>query len=154
MYSHVKNNQLRHYLKQKARMKNEPELTIDFCRLPEVVEVFDVHKMHARLAEHERRSNLHRNHQRLLGYLGETAGFLQLATLPRNITAQLEQLRLAFPNCSEAIDFYRQQFALSQLSGRETFSANPVLLAGPPGGWQNRLLPSVGPGGIGPFRVN
>jgi ATP-dependent Lon protease len=133
MYSHFKKNRLRHYLKQKARMKKGPELTVDFCRLPEVVEVFDVHKMHARLAEHERRSNLHRNHQRLLGYLGETAGFLPLATLPGDIIAQLEQLRLAFPNCSEVIDFYRQQFALSQLSGRDTFSANPVLLAGPPG---------------------
>jgi ATP-dependent Lon protease len=133
MYSHVKNNQLRHYLKLKAKVNRPEQPAIDFCRLPDVVKVFDVRKMQAVLNDHERRSNLHRNHQRLLGYLGDTAGFLPLATLPADITVQLEQLRGMFPNFSEAIDFYRQQFALSRLSGRETFSANPVLLAGPPG---------------------
>jgi ATP-dependent Lon protease len=133
MYSHFKNNQLRHYLKQKAKVNEPKEQTIDFCRLPDVVKVFDVRKMTTLLKEHEKRSNLHRNHQRLMNYLGETAGFLPLATLPRDITAQLEQLRGLFPNFSEAVDFYCQQFALSQLGGRETFSANPVLLAGPPG---------------------
>jgi ATP-dependent Lon protease len=133
MYSHVKNNQLRHYLKQKAKMNRSEQPAIDFCRLPEVIRVFDVRKMSTLLKDHERRSNLHRNHQRFMDYLGDTAGFLPLATLPGDITAQLEQLRLAFPNFSEVVDFYQQQFALSQLSDREIFSANPVLLAGPPG---------------------
>jgi hypothetical protein len=133
MYSHVKNNQLRHYLKLKAKVNGPEQQTIDFCRLPDVVKVFDVRKMSALLKEHEKRSNLHRNHQRLLGYLGDSAGFLPLATLPGNIVGQLEQLRGLFPNFSEVVDFYCQQFALSQLSGREIFSANPVLLAGPPG---------------------
>jgi ATP-dependent Lon protease len=133
MYSHVKNNKLRHYLKHKAKVQGLEQPTIDFCRLPDVVKVFDVRKMRALLNEHEKRSNLHRNHQRYLDFLGDTAGFLPLATLPADITVQMEQLREMFPNFSEAIDFYRQQFALSRLSGRETFSANPVLLAGPPG---------------------
>jgi ATP-dependent Lon protease len=134
MYAHHKNNQLRHYLRQKARFdvffENED---INFTQLPEVVEVFGIHQMDARLNEHERRSNLYRNHQRFKNYLGDTAGFLPLATLPKDITDQLEKLRSAFPNCSEVIDFYRQQFSLARLSGQDTFSANPVLLAGPPG---------------------
>ncbi|MGZ4955091.1 MAG: hypothetical protein ACXV8Q_08250 [Methylobacter sp.] len=107
MYSHAKNNKLRHYLKHKAAV-NEPKKEIDFSQMPEVIEVFDIDKMHAVLEVHEKRSNLYRNHQRYLDYLGETGGFLPLAILPNDISEQLEQLRIAFPNFSEAIDFYRQ----------------------------------------------
>jgi hypothetical protein len=132
MYSHAKNNKLRHYLKRKAHFY-EPEIEIDFSLLPEVIEIFDIHKMHAMLKDHEKRSNLYRNHQRFLGYLGDTAGFLPLASLQNDIFVKLEQLRIAFPNFSEVIDFYLEQFSLAQLSDQKGFSANPVLLAGPPG---------------------
>ncbi|WP_333875758.1 AAA family ATPase [Methylobacter sp.] len=132
MYSHAKNNKLRHYLKHKAAV-NEPEKEIDSSQMPDVIEVFDIDKMHAVLNIHEKRSNLYRNHQRYIDYLGETDGFLTLAILPNDIPEQLEQLRMSFPNFSDAIDFYRQQFALAQLSDQVIFSANPLLLTGPPG---------------------
>ncbi|MGZ6330692.1 MAG: AAA family ATPase, partial [Parachlamydiaceae bacterium] len=98
-----------------------------------LVEVFDVKKMKEMLKENGNRSNLYRNHQRLLNYLGNTAGFLSLTTLPDDIFEQLELLRLDFPNFSEVIDYYFEQFALAQLSDNCWFSANPLLLVGPPG---------------------
>lgn len=141
MYLHEKNNQFRHYLKHKANF-NAPNIEIDFSQLPELIEIFGIHKMHAILKDHEKRSNLYRNHERYIGYLGDTAGFLPLATLPRDIFEKLDELQVSFPNFSEAIDFYREQFALwlddqapsSQLLPDQTpFSANPLLLTGPPG---------------------
>jgi ATP-dependent Lon protease len=133
MYLHAKNNQFRQYLKHKANCTEPDTEEIDFSQLPEVVEIFNLHKMNSILEEHEKRSNLYRNHHRLLGYLGDTAGFLPLATLPRNIFQKLDELQLAFPNFSPAIDFYRGEFALTECPERWTFSANPLLMAGPPG---------------------
>jgi ATP-dependent Lon protease len=134
MYKHHKDNQFRQYLKFKAKRDKfcftQP---VDFNRLPEVTAVFDIDKMHAMTMEHERKSNLYRNHQRYLNFLDDTAGHLELATLPADIFQQLEALRLAFPNFSEVIDFYREQFALAELSGSRTFTANPVLISGGPG---------------------
>jgi ATP-dependent Lon protease len=135
MYAHDKNNQFRHYLKRKAlsdKYAFEYE-EIDFDELPEVVRIFNTRKMHAMLREHERKSNLHRNHQRYLDFLGDTAGFLQLALLSESIFDDLAALGEQFPNFSEVIDFYRHQFALARLAGRGAFAANPLLIAGPPG---------------------
>lgn len=132
MYSHSKDNKFRQYLKYKANFR-KPEKEIDFSLLPEPIEIFDIHKMEAMLKDHEKRSNLHRNHQRFLGYLGDTAGFLPLVSLQNDIVEKLKQLRGAFPNFSEVIDYYLEQFALAQLTDQRAFSADPVLLAGPPG---------------------
>jgi ATP-dependent Lon protease len=135
MYAHDHNNQFRHYLKQKA-LDDEYDFgyeAIDFDQLPEVVRIFNTRKMHAMLQEHERKSNLYRNHQRYLDFLGETEGFLELALLPESIVDGLAALGEQFPNFSEVIDFYRHQFALARLAGRGAFAANPLLIAGPPG---------------------
>jgi len=135
MYAHDKNNQFRHYLRQKAlddKYAFEYE-EIDFDELPEVVRIFNTRKMHAMLKEHERKSNLHRNHQRYLDFLDDTAGFLQLALLSESVFDDLAALGEQFPNFSEVIDFYQQQFALARLAGRGAFAANPLLIAGPPG---------------------
>jgi ATP-dependent Lon protease len=72
MYSHQKNNGLRHYLKSKAwsadatlacPLLGEPD------HLADLVAVFDIEKMQDMLKIHDRKSNLHRNHQRFLTYL-------------------------------------------------------------------------------------
>lgn len=102
-------------------------------QLTELVEVFNVKRMKELLKEHNSRTNLHRNHQRFTNYLGDTEGFLPLAKLPADIFDELERLRIDFPNFSEAIDYYRQQFALAQLSYHNIFYADPLLLLGPPG---------------------
>lgn len=132
VYTHEKNVLLRHYLKRKAATVADQSIK-QVDQLTELVEVFDVKKMKEMLEEHNSKSNLHRNHQRLLNYLGDTAGFLPLATLPVDIFEQLELLRLDFPNFTEVIDYYFEQFALAQLSDHCVFAANPLLLVGPPG---------------------
>ncbi|MFA6272658.1 MAG: AAA family ATPase [Patescibacteria group bacterium] len=132
MYSHAIDYKLRQYLKRKARL-NKSKKETDFSQLPDVVEIFDVNKMNAMLKEHGQRDNLYRNHQRYIKYLGETAGFLPLAILSNDISDKLEQLRLDFPNFSEAIDFYLEQFALAQLTDQSAFAATPLLLSGDPG---------------------
>ncbi|MGZ5577114.1 MAG: AAA family ATPase, partial [Methylobacter sp.] len=138
MYTHHKNNKFRHFLRQKARYNpyKDDEFTdedIDFTELPEVMKIFDLRKMQAMLKEHERKSNLYRNHQRYINYLGDTAGYLSLASLPESIFAELDALGEQFPNFSEAIDFYRHQLALARLPGSSVFTAQPLLIAGPPG---------------------
>ena len=134
MYIHHKDNQFRQYLKYKSKQgKYSFTEQVDFSRLPELAEVFDIDKMYAMTVEHERKSNLYRNHQRDLNYLDDSAGHLELATLPADIFEQLEALRLQFPNFGEVIDFYREQFALAGLSVGNLFSANPVLISGQPG---------------------
>jgi ATP-dependent Lon protease len=134
MYLHHKDNKFRQYLKHKSSVKVDwiaPD--INFDQLPKVVEVFNVARMEAMMREHERKSNLYRNHNRYLNFLDDTAGFLEFATLPDDIFEQLDDLRFRFPNFSEAIDYYCEQFALCGLSGSQSFSANPLLLGGPPG---------------------
>jgi Cdc6-like AAA superfamily ATPase len=135
MYAHQKDNKLRHYLRDKALKVQQlhPKKPIDYSRVAEVIPIFDITKMHAMLIDHEKRSNLYRNHQRYINFLGDTSGFLPLVTLPTDILARLEDLRLRFPNFSAAIDFYREQFALAQLAENAVFSANPLLLSGPAG---------------------
>jgi hypothetical protein len=132
MYLHEKNNQFRQYLKHKVNI-NEPETYINFSKIPEVIEVFNISKMNAMLKDHEKRSNLARNHQRIITYLGDTAGFLPLATLQDDIFQKLDQLQWAYPNFSAAIDFYRKEFALTECPDQWWFAANPLLMAGPPG---------------------
>lgn len=132
MYTHEKNALLRQYLKRKITTVTDQPIK-QFDHLPELVEVFDVKKMKAMLKEHNNRSNLYRNHDRILIRLGTTGGYLSLTKLPANIFEQLELLRLNFPNFSEVIDYYFEQFALAQLSEHCVFAANPLLLVGPPG---------------------
>jgi ATP-dependent Lon protease len=138
MYTHHKDNKFRHFLRQKARYNpyEDEEFTdgdIDFTQLPEVMKVFDLRKMQAMLRQHERKSNLYRNHQRYTDYLGDTAGYLPLAALPESIFAELDALSERFPNFDKVIDFYRHQFALARLAGSGVFTAQPLLIAGPPG---------------------
>lgn len=135
MYAHQKDNKLRQFLRHKARDVERllPKKPIDYSRVSDVVPIFDITKMHAMLNEHEKRSNLHRNHQRYINFLGNTAGFLPMVSLPTDILARLEALRLRFPNFSDAIDFYLEQFALAQLAEDAVFAANPLLLSGPAG---------------------
>jgi hypothetical protein len=136
MYSHHKNNGLRHYLKSKAwsadatlacPLLGEPD------HLADLVAVFDIEKMQDMLKIHDRKSNLHRNHLRFLTYLEGTSGFLRLNPLPLSIFNRLDQLGLRFPNFVEVIEFYREQFALALLNDTPCFSAAPLLMVGPPG---------------------
>ncbi len=130
MYLHEKNNQFRHYLKGKVEF-TEPE--INFSKIPEVIEVFDISLMDAIVKDHQKRSNLANNHQRILNYLGDTAGFLPLATLQADIFEKLDKLQRAFPNFAAVIDFYRKEFALTECPDQWWFAANPLLMSGPPG---------------------
>jgi hypothetical protein len=138
MYTHHKDNKLRHFLRQKACF-DDYEIddfvgdAIDFTQLPEVIKIFDIRKMQAMLGDHDRKSNLYRNHQRFIGYLGDTAGYLQLASLSESIFDELDALGEQFPNFDKVIDFYRHQFALARLTGSGAFGAHPLLIAGPPG---------------------
>jgi len=138
MYTHHKDNKFRHFLRQKARYNpyEDDEFSdddIDFTQLPEVMKIFDLRKMQAMLRSHERKSNLYRNHQRFIGYLGDTAGYLPLASLPESVFDELDALNQRFPNFDKVIDFYRHQFALARLTGSGVFAAQPLLIAGPPG---------------------
>jgi ATP-dependent Lon protease len=136
MYDHDKSNTLRHYLKRKAASstsKNPARVACDFDSLLDVVEIFDVEKMRAIIGTHDKKSNLHRNHQRYLDYLADTAGFLSLATVPVTIFEKLDELLLQFPNFSEVVAYYREQMALARMTDRAVFVANPLLIAGPPG---------------------
>lgn len=136
MYFSKKDNKLRHYLKRKAESDNDSSTeqnAIDFDRLPEVVEIFNVIKMHAMLIEHGLRSNLYRNHRRYLDFLEGTAGYLPFSNLSDDIFEKLDDLESRFPNFSSTIDFYREQFALARLTDHATFCASPVLLIGPAG---------------------
>jgi len=132
VYTHEKNALLRHYLKRKTATVADQSIK-QADQLTELVEVFDIQKMKEMLKEHGNRSNLYRNHQRFINFLGDTAGFLPLAALPVDIFVSLEKLRLDYPNFSEVVDYYRQQFSLAQLSDYSVFSATPLLLVGPPG---------------------
>lgn len=132
VYTHEKDALLRHFLNRKA-ISTLGLSSEDLAPLAELVEVFDIKKMKGMLKEHNSRTNLHRNHQRFINYLGDTEGFLSLATLPSDIFEKLEKLRLDFANFTEAIDYYHEQFALAQLSDHRIFYANPLLLLGPPG---------------------
>ena len=136
MYSHHKPNGLRHYLKHQAEAADAAsacELQGEQNPLADLVAVFDLEKMQDMLKIHDRKSNLHRNHQRFLTYLEGTSGFLRLNPLPLSIFNRLDQLGLRFPNFVEVIEFYREQFALALLNDTPCFSATPLLMVGPPG---------------------
>jgi ATP-dependent Lon protease len=136
MYFSKKDHKLRHYLKHKAKPDQEgsnQQNVIDLDRLPEVIEIFNVMKMHAMLKEHGPKSNLYRNHQRYLGFLEGTAGYLPFSTLSDDIFEKLDDLESRFPNFALTLDFYREQFALALLTDQATFCASPVLLIGPAG---------------------
>ncbi|MGZ8181334.1 MAG: AAA family ATPase [Methylobacter sp.] len=134
MYTHEKNIALKRYLKIKAA--SLAGLSTDACELDQlsnVVEIFDTNKMNDMLELHSNKSNLYRNHQRFISYLGDTDGFLPMATIPCSIVEKLDDLQLSFPNFVDVISHYREQIALSQLTAEESFSATPLLISGPPG---------------------
>ncbi len=99
----------------------------------EHVAVFPVGKMEVLLESHERKSNLHRNLRRVLANVGQSHGLLPMAPLPGDILAKIDELESRFPNFSEVIKFYHEQFALAALLNFPVFAANPLLIAGPPG---------------------
>ncbi len=134
MYTHEKNIALRQYLRRKAGSETGPSSNAcELDQVGDVIEIFDTNKMNAMLKEHSNKSNLHRNHQRYLAYLGDTAGFLPMATLPCAITEKLDELQVYFPNFTGPIDYYREQIALSQLTAEGAFYASPLLICAQPG---------------------
>lgn len=134
MYTHEKNILLRQYLKYKVSSITESSSAeCDLDLLTDVIEIFDTSKMKDMLKEHGNRSNLYRNHQRYIGYLSDTEGFLPMATIPQAIAKMLDELQVDFPNFDTVIDYYREQIALSQLTITRAFFACPLLISGPPG---------------------
>ena len=104
-------------------------LTLKALRLKRII--FAVWRRYCN--EHNNKSNLHRNHQRFITYLGDTDGFLPMATVPPEVGEKLDQLLIDFPNFVDAINHYRQDIALSQLTAERAFSSRPLLISGPPG---------------------
>lgn len=133
MYSHEKNKLLRKYLKQKASLTEPYKGSCDLHQLTDLIEIFDTRKMKDMLKEHGNRSNLYRNHQRYIGYLSDTEGFLPIVTIPSSAAKMLDGLQVDFPNFTEVIDYYREQIALSQLTINRAFFACPLLISDPPG---------------------
>jgi ATP-dependent Lon protease len=145
MYAHDHNNfRLRHFLHTKAHEDELPQAddllaaaiypnNLNSLKPSGLVPVFDVKKMRAIVNEHSRSSNLHRNHKRYLNFLEGTAGNLPLAELPSTIFEDLDVLAERFPNFGFAIDYFKQQFALAFLTENRPFSADPLLILGPPG---------------------
>jgi hypothetical protein len=147
MYTHEKNNTLRHYLKRKAASKNarqDKSSAPNLDYVPDVIKIFDVEKMDDILRTHDRKSNLHRNHQRYIDFLEDTFGYLELATVPSTIFDKLDELLLKFPNFEEVIDYYREQMALAQMTDRAVFAANPLLITGRPRHRKNSILSCAG----------
>jgi len=101
--------------------------------MPELIMVFDTEKMHYMLNKHDRKSNLYRNHDRYLSYLGDTCGLLPVSQLSASILSDLDTLALRFPNFAEVIEYYREQFALALMNQHPAIAANPLLIVGPPG---------------------
>jgi ATP-dependent Lon protease len=136
MYTHEKNNTLRHYLKRKAASANArhgKSSTYNLDHVPDVIKIFDIEKMCDIVKTHDRKSNLHRSHQRYIDFLEDTLGYLELATVPNTIFDKLDELLLKFPNFEEVIDYYREQMALAQMTDRAVFAATPLLITGRPG---------------------
>jgi len=133
VYTHDKNNALRQYLQQKATSETESHTSVSLDQLTDITKVFDIIKMKDMLKEHNTKSNLHRNHQRFITYLGDTQGVLQLATVPPAVADELDQLFIDFPNFLDVINHYRQDIALSLLTSGRAFSSRPLLISGPPG---------------------
>jgi ATP-dependent Lon protease len=135
---HTKNHQqLRQFLRRQTRrkksLKQASDKEAESALRGTAPHIFDTQKMKALAQEHGNKSNLYRNHQRFIAYLGNTDGFLALATVPCSVAEKLDDLQLDFPNFSEVIGYYREQIALSQLTPECTFSATPLLISGPPG---------------------
>lgn len=138
MYSHTRDFRLRHYLKQQAQLgADSVELIIgaktDLTQQPKTLQIFDTEKMKAMIKENGSKYNLHRNHQRFLTFLGDTNGFLTMSSISQKIDEKLDELQIDFPNFKDVIDYYREQIALSRLTSAAVFSANPLLISGPPG---------------------
>ncbi|WP_341326845.1 AAA family ATPase [Methylotuvimicrobium sp. KM2] len=135
MYTHNRNHFLRHYLKNKAlnHSLSAKHEQFDPNQISALVQVFDTVKMDEMLSLHDRKSNLYRNHQRYLHYLEDSLGLLPLSRLSKDIFSKLDDLALKFPNFVNVIEFYREQFALALMNESPTFTANPLLISGPPG---------------------
>lgn len=138
MYVHDKNKKFAHFLKQKAEgsdIEEQHDQSVHEIepKKPLYVRVFDTDRMIAITEENGKNSNLHRNHKKLLSQLEDTRGYLPLAELPDTIFEDLDALGKRFPNFQPVIDFYKQEFALARLTENPVFTAEPLLIAGPPG---------------------
>jgi ATP-dependent Lon protease len=139
MYMHDKNRNFARFLKLKAQ-EPDAEKHGDLCsdvayedETSKLVSVFDIDRMKAIVDENDRSSNLRKSHKRLLAYVEEMNGDLPLAQLPPTIFDDMDSLSKRFPNFAAVVDFYRQEFALAKLAENPVFSAQPLLVAGPPG---------------------
>jgi ATP-dependent Lon protease len=134
MYMHDKNRDFARFLKLKAQgsdaLWSDVSYEEDTSRL---VRVFDIDRMKTIVDENDRSSNLRKNHKRLLAYVEEMDGELPLAQLPPTVFDSMDSLSKRFPNFAAVVDFYRQEFALAKLAENPVFSAQPLLIAGPPG---------------------
>jgi ATP-dependent Lon protease len=144
MYAHDYDFRFSQYLSAKAREDEPPQTddplaaamspgNLNSLKPPVLVSVFDVKKMRAIVNEYSRNSNIHRNHKRYLGLLDDTAGYLPLAELPTTVFDDLDALAERFPNFLYVVDYFKQQFALAFLTENRPFSADPLLILGPPG---------------------
>lgn len=143
MYVRNKNKKFAHFLKQKANgadIEEQCDASTDEAESDEAeptqrkfVHVFDTKRSQEIKETSDRSSNLHKNHKRLLTQLGDTNGQLPLVELPESIFDDLDELCNRFPNFLPAIDFYKQEFALSRLAKSPIFTAQPLLILSPPG---------------------
>jgi ATP-dependent Lon protease, bacterial type len=138
MYTHDKNKRLAAYLKQIAAEQDGEELEIDSLptedhKEPKRVRVFDVEQLCAIKDAHSKSSNQYKNINRVLSQLEGTDGYLSLVELPESILDDLDSLANRFPNFVRVIDYYKQEFALARLINNPIFSAQPLLISGPPG---------------------
>jgi ATP-dependent Lon protease len=138
MYTHDKNKRLAAYLRQKAIEPEADQQEADpfsdaVHKEPKYVRVFDTDKIEAFAEQNGRSSNSRITSKRLLSHLEDTNGYLPLIELPQTIIADLDELSNRFPNFLQVIGYYKQEFALAKLNDYPIFTAQPLLIAGPPG---------------------
>lgn len=138
MYTHDKNKPFSAYLKRKAgepeveQQESDPLPAVD-RKEPKLVRVFDTDRIEAFAEQNGRSSNSRITSKRLLSHLEDTDGYLPLVELPQTIIADLDELSNRFPNFLQVIEYYKQEFALAKLTDTPVFTAQPLLIAGPPG---------------------
>lgn len=138
MYTHDKNKLFAAYLRQKAgksevEKQEADDLPVVDRKEPKYVRVFDTDKIEAFAEQNGRSSNSRITSKRLLSHLEDTNGYLPLVELPQTIIADLDELSNRFPNFLQVIEYYKQEFALAKLTDNHVFTAQPLLIAGPPG---------------------
>jgi ATP-dependent Lon protease len=137
MYLRKKDNKFRIFLKKKVQDYDyRVRLGVGeviYEKVPEAVQVFDVNLMNYIMSENSSKNNLHQNHKRILSYLSNTFGYLELVQINENVIRYLDELIESFPNFSNVVEYYKQQLSLSLIVEKGFFAASPLLISGPPG---------------------